>query len=78
MDEGQKVWHGTKASVPIVVGVAWVAVAVLFLLSSAGFSIPRWMPLSLVIPTFVAIEVLLFLGWLIPLAAGICLLTKRR
>jgi predicted branched-subunit amino acid permease len=57
MDERQKARHGRKASVLVVVGVAWVALAALFLLSSAGFSVPGWIPLSLVIPTLVAFEV---------------------
>jgi Zn-dependent protease len=67
-----------KASLLIIVAVGWLAVAVLFLFSSTGFSVPGWIPLSLIVLALVTFEVLLFLGWLIPLVAGIRLLTKRR
>jgi len=67
-----------KASALIIVGVGWIAVALLFLFSPAGIGIPGWMPRSLVVPIFIAFEVTLFVGWLIPLAAGIRLLMKRR
>jgi hypothetical protein len=67
-----------KASALIMVSVSWIAGALLFLFSGVGFGVPGWIPLWLVIPAVIAAEVLLFLGWLVPLTAGIRLLMKRR
>jgi len=65
-----------KACVLLLAGIGWMVGAAIFLFSSFGIYVPGWVPLSLVIPSLIALELVLFLGWLLPLIVGIRLLAK--
>jgi len=67
-----------KPWVLLLAGIGWMVGAIVFLFSSFGIYVPGWVPPSLVIPAVAALELVLFLGWLLPLVVGIRLLVKSQ
>jgi len=65
-----------KAWSLILIGVGWIVLAMLFLCLRASFALPSWIPPWLLVITFSTFEVVLLLGWLLPLASGTRLLVK--
>jgi hypothetical protein len=60
----------------ILIGVGWIALAVLFMFSRASLTLPGWIPSWVLVIAYSTFVVVLLLSWLLPLASGTRLLIK--
>ena len=67
-----------KASTFLMISAAWILVAMIWAVSSLSFTIPSWIPDWLFVIGFSTFLVVLFLGWLLPLAIGLRLLRQAK
>ena len=72
--------NGVKRKGPafIVISVGWILLGMIWLASSWNYTIPRWIPPWLFVIGVSTFEVVLLLGWILPLAIGLRLLKQTK